>query len=137
MYRISKRKAGCFVNGSKVYAALFAVLAFLVLTSFSFPQSDVHECLLKFEYKVDHTTGSNSNGKIYLKRIEGEGPFTIKLYDLESGENRYLKTVKQNRLSNMKMTLIFKGLAPSTYLIKVENGDCSRSVTGIEGILIK
>lgn len=137
MYKISKRKFGYFTTDSKLGAALFLVLVFLMLTSFSFPHSNFLECILKFEYKVDHTTGGNSNGKIYLQRIEGEGPFTIKLYDMESGANGYLQTVKQNRLSSLKMTLIFKGLAPSTYLIKVENGDCSRSVTGIEGILIK
>jgi len=137
MYRISKRNTGYFKNGPSLGITLLVLLVFFVLTSFYFPQTNVQECMLKFDYEVEHTSGGNINGKILLKRIEGEGPFTFKLYDMEASKNEYLKTVKHNRLSNVKMTLVFKGLAPSTYLIKVENGNCSRSVTGIEGILIK
>ncbi len=137
MYKINKRKTGDLMSISTPGIALFVLLVFLVLTSFSFPKSDVQECVLKFDYKAEHTTGGNMNGKIFLKRIEGEGPFTFKLYDMEAGKNEYLKTVKHNRFSDVKMTLVFKGLAPSTYLIKVVTENCSRSVTGIDGILIK
>jgi hypothetical protein len=122
---------------SKMGIAVSMILIFSVLSSFSFHESGQQECILKFEYKVDDTIGGNNNGKIYLKRIEGSGPFTVKLYDMEAGKNEYIKTIRNKNFPVGKMTLVFKGLGPSTYLIKVENGDCSRSVTGIEGILIK
>ena len=113
------------------------ILMLSVLTSFMPYNANEQECGIKFTYRVDDTTGGNDNGKIYLQRIEGDGPFTVRLFDMENVAGGYIKTIKNKNFPAGRMILVFKGLAPSTYLIKVENGSCSRSVTGIEGILIK
>ncbi len=137
MYNINNRGTAFFMSMWKTVMAISLILTFSVLTSFTFNKTGQQECPIKFIYKVDDTTGGSNNGKIYLQRIEGDGSFTVRLFDMESGASGYLKTIKNKKFPAGKMVLVFKGLAPSTYLIKVENGSCSKSVTGIEGILVK
>ncbi len=137
MYNINNRGTAFFMSIWKTGIAIALILIFSVLTSFTFNETSQQECGIKFIYRVNDTTGGNDNGKIYLQRIEGDGPFTVRLFDMENAAGGYIKTVKNKNFPSGRMILVFKGLAPSTYLIKVENGSCSSSVTGIEGILIK
>ncbi len=137
MYEINNRKSTFFKRIIQTGIFVFLIVMLSSLTSFIPHKGNGQECTIKFIYRVDDTTGGNNNGKIYLQRIEGDGPFTVRLFDMENTAGGYIKTIKNKNFPAGRMILVFKGLAPSTYLIKVENGSCSRSVTGIEGILIK
>ncbi|MCG8306103.1 MAG: hypothetical protein MI975_01850 [Cytophagales bacterium] len=95
------------------------------------------QCDLSFKYKVEHTSGGNHNGKILLQLESGEGPFTIRLFDLNAGTSEFLATKKYTTFSSTGYKVVFDKLKPSDYLVRIENNECKKSLTGIEGLQIK
>lgn len=94
------------------------------------------QCNLKFEYKVEHTTNGNSNGKILLKLEEGEAPFTVHLLSYNnSGELVQTKEYKSFRGSDFQV--VFKNLKSGDYLIRIDNEVCKLSLTGLDSIQIR
>ena len=95
------------------------------------------QCDLSFKFKVEHTQNGQNNGKILLQLEKGEGPFTLRLFDLNAGNSEFLATRKFKNFSTTRYKVVFDKLKPSDYLVRIENNDCKKSLTGIEGLQIK
>ena len=147
-YYISQKRINNRITGIKDFLGMqrfsrivgvIVLLLALLSTVFVQGQTSPNEkdCDLSFEYEVQHTSGKVNNGVIYLTRLEGTGPFTIGLYDLLSGKQEFDVTKHLERIPRQKKIKIFEDVAAGTYLIRVENGTCSRSLSDIEGIEVK
>ena len=95
------------------------------------------QCELSFKYKVEHTSNGANDGKILLQLENGEGPFTIRLFDLNGGTSEFVATKKYTTFSSTGFKVVFDKLKPSDYLVRIENKKCKKSLTGIEGLQIK
>lgn len=95
------------------------------------------DCDLEFEYEVEQPANDQDTGKIYLIYLNGNGPFTIRIYDTMAGIHEFKETKVIERFSRNSKVLVFDNLEPSNYMIRIENEKCKRSLTGIEGITIK
>lgn len=76
---------------------------------------------MKFEYEVENCTEGKSDGKIYIKLIEGEGSFTVKLYNLP--KSTYV-TEKLMSFEKNKKILISDKLDTSAYTIYIFKPGC-------------
>jgi hypothetical protein len=94
-------------------------------------------CDLSFEYEVQHTSSSENNGIIYITRLEGTGPFTIGLYDLLAGKQEFDVVRQYDRMPVGQSIKVFEDVASGTYLIRVDNNVCSRSLSDLSGIEVK
>jgi hypothetical protein len=95
---------------------LFLFISLLFLSTRSFGQ-----CEMKFEYEVENCSEGKSDGKIYLKMIDGEGSFTVKLYDLP--KSRYVDE-KTLTFQKYNKTIVFQGLSLSAYTIFIFKSGC-------------
>jgi hypothetical protein len=108
----------------------------VVMTGVSMAQTQ-RDCDLKFEYEVTDTSEGRKNGTIHIRRIEGTGPFTIRLYDLLAGKREFEDTRQLESMPYNERVKVFENVGPGIYLIRVENAMCSRSLSGMEGIAVK
>ena len=120
------------LNTFRLYGLLIAFV--FVVISFN---SLFAQCDLSFKYKVEHTSEGKSNGKISMQLESGDGPYTIKIFDLKGTSGEFLETKEFSTFSSVNYRVVFDKLKPSEYLIRIENSQCKKSLTGIEGIQIK
>ncbi len=141
--RINNRIGGFenFLGVQKFYRKIGIIAFILALLSSVIAQGqtsqDKKECVLKFEYEVQHTTDGRNNGIIYLTRLEGNGPFTIRLYDLNAGKQEFAATSVIERMPVDQKIRVFENVASSAYLIRAENGTCQQSISGLQEIEVK
>jgi hypothetical protein len=117
----------------RFHRSLFAVLVVLLLIGAPLRTNAQQACDLEFGYQVEAGVGS---GKIYLTLRSGEGPFTIRLYDLNAGGNAFLQTKEFDRLTPGTRFLAFSDVPAGSYLIRAESPKCKRSLTGLDPIVI-
>ena len=86
---------------------------------------------------MQHTTDGRNNGVIYLTRLEGSGPFTMRLYDLNAGKQEFAATSVIERMPLNQKIRVFENVASSAYLVRAENGTCQRSISGLQEIEVK
>lgn len=121
-----------------VIRLLFCLGLFLAFpASVVLAQNQQKECDLEFDYEVEQPVEGQNGGKVYLIYREGTGPFTIRLYDTLAGIHEFKETKQFNSFTRNVKVLMFDNLEPSNYLIRIENENCKRSLTGLEGITIK
>ena len=92
------------------------------------------QCELKYQVKSEASSPS-SDGKIILTLEHSDGPVSVTLYDIMD-EKFPVITEKSLQVSQLKSPVVFQGLKPTTYIIKVSWRNCSRTIGGLEGIKI-
>lgn len=110
-------------------------LVLLVILIFGFSEKSFSQCEVKFDYKTEL---AETGGKIIIKYLDGEGPFTFKLFDWEDGINDYIDESQKASFKANEEFLVFDNLPASTYTVQVitPNG-CQSSIGGIEKITIR
>lgn len=93
-------------------------------------------CNLDISYDVEVGVPGTAS-RIYLTLNEGEGPFTFRLYDLNSGGSEFLQTREYTRMNRGSRELVFRDIPPGQYLIRAESPKCMRSLSGMEAIVIR
>lgn len=93
-------------------------------------------CSLDIGYDVEVGLPGTAS-RIYLTLNEGEGPFTFRLYDLNSGGSEFLQTREYASMNQGSRELVFRDIPPGHYLIRAESPKCMRSLSGMEAIVIR
>jgi len=112
-------------------------LLLVLLNSTAMAQRSQKDCDLDFDFEVEQPTEGQNTGKIFLIYRNGEGPFTIRLYDAFAGKSEFKETKVIQKFSRDTRVLVFDNLGPSNYFIRIETEKCKWSLTGLEGITIK
>jgi hypothetical protein len=92
------------------------------------------QCELKYQVKSEASSPS-SDGKIILTLDQTNGPVSVTLYDMMDEKFPAIEE-KKLQVPQLKSPVIFQGLKPTTYIIKVSWRNCSRTIGGLEGIKI-
>lgn len=111
-------------------------LLFFSLIFLNFNLQDPEPCDIEVSYRVEHTSQGRSNGKIYIEILEASSPFELNLYDMNTPERGFIKTVKFESYQLKEEILVFQGLEPSTYIVRIDNNKCKSSISGLDGITI-
>lgn len=110
---------------------LFAFLAILI---FYRPHAATAQCHGDFSFRTFPADDkSSSSGRIEVSvKSHAPGIFTFKVYRMEGKI-----TLVETKDTSSPDKIIFEGLIPSTYFIKVKWGEaCNKTLGGLEGIII-
>lgn len=116
-----------------IHRSLIAALVLFLFVGTPDRSNAQQPCDLEFSYQVEAGAGS---ARIFLTLRSGEGPFTIRLYDLNAGGNTFLQTKEYERLTPGTRFLAFSDVPAGAYLIRAESPNCKRSLTGLDPIVI-